>query len=209
MPDDCGLNPPIETLPQMAHWRAMEGPQEAGKQSAGPEGPQRGGMIARTFATAEAGRRPTRRSREEDVVRVPSDPIPGRSLISRRAIADIVRAATLGSYGVTGFAGDPVERLAALLGLAQPGIRLDLRDGRLRIELDLTVAYGLPIAEVARQVDSAVRYAVRRGLGRDVDDLAIHVDGLRFQPGSGPPVAHADPAAIRPADLADSGTDVA
>jgi uncharacterized alkaline shock family protein YloU len=140
---------------------------------------------------------------------VPSKPTPGRSLITRRAIADIVRAATLGSYGVTGFGGGPVERLAEWLGLAQPGIRVDLHEAHLRIELDLTVAYGLPIAEVARQVDSAVRYAVRRGLGREVGELAIHVDGLRFQPGSPPPIVHTDPTAIRAADLADSGTDVA
>jgi uncharacterized alkaline shock family protein YloU len=153
---------------------------------------------------------PARRrgSREEDDARVPTDPTPGRSLITRRAVGDIVRAATLGSYGVTGFAAGPVQRLAGLAGLAQPGIHLDLRDG-LSIELDLTVAYGLPVAEVARQVESAVRYAVRRGLGREVDSLTIHVDGLRYQPGSPPPTVHADPTAIRPADLADSGTDVA
>jgi uncharacterized alkaline shock family protein YloU len=166
-------------------------------------------MIARAFPTAELGRRPTRRSREEDVARVPVDPTPGRSLITRRAITDIIRAAALGSYGVTGFAGNPVERLAELLSLAQPGIRLDLDHDELRIELDLTVAYGLPIAEVARQVDSAVRYAVRRTLSREVDALAIHVGGLRFQPGSPPPAIHPDPTAIRPTDLADSGTDVA
>ncbi len=55
-----------------------------------------------------------------------------------------------------------------------------------RIDLDLTVAYGLPIAEVARQVDSAVRYSIRNALGRDVTRLTIHVDGLRYQPGDLP-----------------------
>ena len=132
----------------------------------------------------------------------------GRSLVSRRAIVDIVRAATLGSYGVTGFAANPIERALAAFGLAQPGIRLQLGD-RLTLDLDLTVAYGLPIAEVARQVDSAVRYAVRRSLGREVDRLTIHVDGLRVQPGSAPPRPAHDEGAIRPTDLAESGTDVA
>jgi uncharacterized alkaline shock family protein YloU len=94
------------------------------------------------------------------------------------------------------------------LGFAQPGIRLRL-DAGLEIELDLTVAYGVPVAEVARQVDSAVRYAIRRGLGREVARLTIHVDGLRVAPGSPPTVIPADPSAIGPRDLADSGTDVA
>jgi uncharacterized alkaline shock family protein YloU len=95
-----------------------------------------------------------------------------------------------------------------LIGFGQPGIGLRL-DAGLEVELDLTVAYGVPVAEVARQVDSAVRYAIRRGLGREVARLTIHVDGLRVAPGAPPTVVPADPSAIRPRDLADSGTDVA
>jgi uncharacterized alkaline shock family protein YloU len=135
-------------------------------------------------------------------------PTPGRSLVTSRAIVDIVRTATLGSYGVTGFAGGPVSRLIARLGLWQPGIAVRLDDG-LEIELDLDVALGVPVAEVARQVDSAVRYAIRRALDREVDRLAIHVDGLRVHPGGALPGPAAEPAAIRSRDLADSGTDVA
>jgi uncharacterized alkaline shock family protein YloU len=139
---------------------------------------------------------------------VPTDRPTGRSLVTRRAVVDIVRAATLGSYGVTGFAGNPLERALAAVGLAQPGIRLQLGD-RLTLDLDLTIGYGLPVAEVARQVDSAVRYAVRRGLGREIDRLTIHVDGLHLQPASAPPRPPHDEAGIHPADLAESGTDVA
>jgi uncharacterized alkaline shock family protein YloU len=153
---------------------------------------------------AEPGRRPTRRSREEDVARVPSHSTPGRSLVTRRALADIVRAATLGSYGGTGFDAGPLGRLVGTLGMGQPGLRLDLSTG-IAIELHLTVAYGLPVAEVARQVDSAVRYAVRRSVGREVDQFAIHIGALRYQPGGLPPGGSAPalvPAddAMRPAD---------
>jgi uncharacterized alkaline shock family protein YloU len=135
--------------------------------------------------------------------------MPGRSLVTRRALIDLVRAATLGSYGVTGFAASPFERLLGVAGLRQPGIHLRMEDG-LDIELDLTVAYGVPVAEVARQVDSAVRYSLRRALSREVHRLTIHVGGLRFSPGTVPPsVVPAAPSAIGPRDLADSGTDVA
>jgi uncharacterized alkaline shock family protein YloU len=140
---------------------------------------------------------------------VPLNPTSGRSLVTRHAVLDLIRTATLGSYGVTGLAAGPVERLMGLFGLAQPGIRLHL-DTALEIELDLTVALGVPVAEVARQVDSAVRYAIRRGLGREVARLTINVEGLRVAPGAAPPsIIPADPSAIRPRDLADSGTDVA
>jgi uncharacterized alkaline shock family protein YloU len=146
----------------------------------------------------------------------PTVPSPGRSLVTRRALTDLVRAATLGSYGVIGFArGGLSGRLAAAVGLPPQGIRIALHE-QLAIDLDLTVAHGVPVAEVARQVDSAVRYAVRRALDREVDRLTIHVGGLatgRFETvpeltrdgdlrGSGP-------AGPGPDDLAASGSDVA
>jgi uncharacterized alkaline shock family protein YloU len=150
----------------------------------------------------------------EDACGVPTEPTtptPGRSLVSRRAIVDVVRGATLGSYGVIGFAGGgPLGWLAERLGLAPHGIRVQLSGG-LGVDLDLVVAHNLPIAEVARQVDSAVRYAVRRALGREIDRLAIHVGGLRIAPydielvhggRQHEPQVSAD-------DLAASGTDVA
>lgn len=160
----------------------------------------------------EAHRPPDRTDPAEDPSRVAIRPTPGRSLVTRRAVADIVRTATLGSYGVTGFAGGPLRRAAATLGLGQHGLAVRIGRG-IHLELDLTVALGVPVAEVARQVDSAVRYAVRQALGREVDRLVIHVDGLRVQPGTVPaPQAHdqrGEPTVVRSRDLADSGTDVA
>jgi uncharacterized alkaline shock family protein YloU len=121
----------------------------------------------------------------------------------------------IGSYGVTGFAGGRSwQRIAAWLGIPPRGIRIGL-EPQLTVDLDLTVAHGLPIAEVARQVDSAVRYTIRRALGREVSRLTIHVDGLRagaFETAPGGPsaVPTTGPAGgIAPDDLAASGTDVA
>ncbi len=152
---------------------------------------------------------------KEDARGVPTDPSTptnGRSLVSRRAIVDLIRSATLGSYGVIGFARrGRARRLAERIGLAPRGIELDLSGGRLAIDLDLIVANGLPIAEVARQVDSALRYALRRALEREVDRLTIHVDGLRIAPYDLHVTADRprDPRATAPDDLAASGTDVA
>ena len=140
---------------------------------------------------------------------MPARQTPGRSLVTRRAITDVVRGATLGSYGVTGLAGSPLARLLALADLAHPGIAVRIDDG-LDVELDLEVAMGVPVAEGTRQVDATVRYAVKRSFDLEVRRLVIHIDGLRVQPGGAPPVvAHEDPTQIRTRDLADSGTDVA
>jgi uncharacterized alkaline shock family protein YloU len=120
---------------------------------------------------------------------MPERRVPGRSAVTRRAITDIVRSAVLGSYGIAGFASPrPVDRLIRWLRLDEPAIRIRYDDG-LRVVLHVRLAYGLPVAEVARQVDSAVRYAVARALGRQIDELTIHVDGLDAHAGAGPPAA--------------------
>jgi uncharacterized alkaline shock family protein YloU len=118
---------------------------------------------------------------------MPERPIPGRALVTRRAVEEIVRAAALESYGVTSLCDpDLLSRLLRWLHVRQSGVRVDLRDG-IHAELFLTVAYGVPVAEVGRQVESAVRYALRRSLGVELDRLVVHVGGLRYQPAR-PPV---------------------
>jgi uncharacterized alkaline shock family protein YloU len=88
------------------------------------------------------------------------------------------------------------------------GLRVSLRGDQLKISLRLRVAQGLPIAEVARQVDSAIRHAIRHALGREIDRLTIKVADLEAHPGGAPPATRAK-RGIGPSDLADSGTDVA
>jgi uncharacterized alkaline shock family protein YloU len=139
---------------------------------------------------------------------VTHDPTTGRSLVTKRAVRDLVRTAVLSSYGVTGFAtGGPVGRVLGRVGLVHPGIHLEI-EPELIVDLRLTVAYGLPIAEVARQVESSVRYTLRHALDRDPDRVSIRIGKLVHQHAMAPtaPVATADPGT---SDLAASGTDVA
>ncbi len=113
---------------------------------------------------------------------MPEPSVAGSSIVTRRAIVDIVRTAVQSSYGVTGFADPSLgRRILRWIGLDRPGIRLST-DGGLRLEVYLKVAFGIPVAEVARQVDSAVRYSLLRATGVEVVSLAIHVDGLRYEP---------------------------
>ncbi len=127
---------------------------------------------------------------------MPERPVIGRSVVTRRAIIDIVRSAVQSSYGVIGLSDpDLSSRFLRWLGLAERGIRLNRHEG-LALDLYLTVAYGVPVAEVARQVDSTVRYALRHALAREVDRLTIHIDGLRYQPGPPPHPAGAARGAV-------------
>ena len=113
---------------------------------------------------------------------MPERSVAGRSIVTRRAIVDIVRTAVQGSYGVTGFS-DPSfgRRLLRWIGLDRPGVQLTT-EGGLALDVYITGAVGVPVAEVARQVDSAVRYSIRRFIGVELASLRIHVDGLGYQP---------------------------
>jgi uncharacterized alkaline shock family protein YloU len=140
---------------------------------------------------------------------LPTAPVPGRSLVTKRAIRDLVRNAVLGVYGVSELRSHTLPgRLLDLAGIGRNGIGLRV-DGTLAIDLHLTVASGLPIAEVARQIDASVRYAVRHAVGRDPDRISIHIEGLRYEPGTVPPTPAVDDDTPTPTDLAGSGTDVA
>ena len=138
-----------------------------------------------------------------------TEPLPGRSLVTRRAIRDLVHSAVLSSYGVTGFSGGgPLGRLAERLGFGHPGLRIQLGDEELVVDLRISVAYGLPVAEVARQVESSVRYTLLHGIGREPDRVQIRIGRLVHEHGI-PPAAQ--PVSLEPgaSDLAASGTDVA
>jgi uncharacterized alkaline shock family protein YloU len=139
--------------------------------------------------------------------RLPEQAIGGRALVTRRAVIDIVRRVTLGSYGVAGFAGNWADHLLGWIEQRPGGLRVSVAGGSLTIRLHLRVAHGLPVAEVARQVDHAVRHAIRTALGREVDKLTIRVARLEIHPGGEPPEPPARPG-LGPSDLADSGTDV-
>jgi uncharacterized alkaline shock family protein YloU len=126
-------------------------------------------------------------------------PTPGRTLVRRRAIADVVRAAVLGSYGVTGLsAPSPLGRLRCRLRAGVPGIRV-APGAELAIDVYVTVAYGVPVAEVARQVDSAIRWSLHRALGVEVGRVSIHVDGMTGGPFSTPVATAASDADAVPA----------
>ena len=139
---------------------------------------------------------------------MPDGSIGGRALVTRRAIIDVVRRVTLSQYGVAGFSGSWPDRVLGWIENRPGGLRVSVAGGALAVRMHLRIAQGLPIAEVARQVDLAVRHAIRTAVGREVDQLSIRVARLDLRPGGEPP-SPPDHPGLGPSDLADSGTDVA
>jgi uncharacterized alkaline shock family protein YloU len=78
------------------------------------------------------------------------------------------------------------------------------------VDLNLAVAFGLPIAEVARQVESSVRYALGHALDIEPVRITIRIGRLRHEHGIAPDAHDAPPNDDpRATDLANSGSDVA
>lgn len=126
----------------------------------------------------------------------PTRAVPGRAVVARRALGEIVRDAALGSYGVTGLAEPTLlARCRARLGLGSRAIRVTLHP-TVSTEVWLTVAYGVPVAEVARQVDSAVRYRLERALAREVGPVSVHVQSLSSRRFAAPPPVPTPPPAV-------------
>lgn len=113
-------------------------------------------------------------------------PATGRSVATRRAIEEIVATAARASYGIAGLGGRGFqERFVRSVTGREPAVTV-LDTVPLSITVHVQVAFGLPVAEVARQLDSAIRHAVRKVIGREVADLTVDVAGLEYRPGNRP-----------------------
>lgn len=109
-------------------------------------------------------------------------PSGGRTVVTDRAISDIVGLTVLECYGVVGMASPSLRRgVAALLARDRlhQGIKVEQGSEDLRIRLYIIVEHGLNVAEVAGNVRSQVMYNVEKMLGRPVTSLEIYVQGVR------------------------------
>jgi uncharacterized alkaline shock family protein YloU len=102
--------------------------------------------------------------------------------VSSRAIASIAYHAALQSYGIVGLTSkNIVEGLAQVL-VKDPthGVEVHYDGERIKIDLYIIIEYGTRIKSVANSVKNAVRYQVEKALGMPVDEINVHVRGLRI-----------------------------
>ena len=105
----------------------------------------------------------------------------GSIQVSPRAIASIAYHAALQSYGVVGLTSkNLVDGLAQVL-VKDPTYGVEVRyDGHeINIDLYIVIEYGTRIKSVAGSVSNAVRFHVEKALGMPIQNINIHVQGLR------------------------------
>ena len=101
--------------------------------------------------------------------------------ISPGAIATIAYHAALRSYGVVGLAPKNLAEGIATTITREPnrGVNVRFDNDRLDIDIYIIVEYGTRVASVANSVANAVRYQVEKTVGLKVNDINVHIQGLR------------------------------
>jgi uncharacterized alkaline shock family protein YloU len=101
--------------------------------------------------------------------------------VAPRAIATIAYHAALQSYGLVGLASKNLVNDLAQALVKDPTHGVEVRyDGvNINIDLYIIIEYGTRIKSVASSVSNTVRFQVQRALGVPVNEVNVHVRGLR------------------------------
>ncbi len=102
--------------------------------------------------------------------------------VSPQAIASIAYHAALQSYGVVGLASKNLVNGIAQVLAKDPTYGVEVRyDGQnINIDLYIVIEYGTRIKSVAASVGNTVRFQVEKALGMPINDVNVHVQGLRI-----------------------------
>jgi uncharacterized alkaline shock family protein YloU len=102
--------------------------------------------------------------------------------VSARAIATIAYQAAIESYGVVGLASKNLVSGITNMLVKDPthGIEVRYLGDDINIDIYIIVQYGTRIKSVANSVANTVRFHVEKHLGLPINDINVHVQGLRI-----------------------------
>ena len=106
----------------------------------------------------------------------------GNIHISEEVLAVIASAAALEVEGVSSLASGSKD-IGDLLGKKNParGIRVQVEEERVQVELTILVKYGYTIMDVAKAVQDAVTTNIESMSGLSVQAVDINVGGVSFE----------------------------
>lgn len=108
----------------------------------------------------------------------------GSIRISDEAIAVIAGLAALEQEGVASMAQGTVDSLAEMLGVKaaqRRGVRVEVANEEVMIELNLFVEFGVDIPAVCQKVQDRVREAVEEMTGLTVSQVNVSVQGVKLK----------------------------
>jgi uncharacterized alkaline shock family protein YloU len=110
-----------------------------------------------------------------------STPI-GSIHVSQRAVATIAYQAALQSYGVVGLASKNLINGLTNVLVKDPthGVEVQYDGENINIDVYIVIEYGTRIKTVANSVANTVRFHVEKTLGMPINQVNVHVNGLRI-----------------------------
>jgi len=105
----------------------------------------------------------------------------GSIQVTPRAIASIAYQAALQSYGVVGLTSKNIIDGLAQVIVKDPTYGVEVQYDGMNIDIDIfiIIEYGTRIKSVANSVCNTVRYQVEKALGMPINEINVHVQGLR------------------------------
>lgn len=107
----------------------------------------------------------------------------GHITYSEEVVANIVGLSTMECYGVVGMAAkSTADGLWELIKVEHldKGVKIDLREEELVIDLFVVVEYGTKISVIAGNIIQKVRYNVENYLGLKVGTINVNIEGVRI-----------------------------
>lgn len=107
----------------------------------------------------------------------------GNIHISEEVLAAITAAAALEVEGVNSLSANLGSDLAELLGKKNltKGIRIQMEEEKVRVELSILMDYGHTIPEMGRAVQDGVKAALESMTGLEVAEVSVTVSGISFE----------------------------
>lgn len=103
--------------------------------------------------------------------------------ISEDVISGMVRTALTEVDGVAGLSNTYGAEIAELIGIKSlsKGVKVQFDEGKIAVDVIITVRYGCNVVNVAKAVQEKVLYAVQAATGIENAEVNVHVSGIAFE----------------------------
>ena len=107
----------------------------------------------------------------------------GEVQITDEVVAIIVGLAATEVDGVTAIGGNITHEKVSKIGMKNlaKGLRLNIKDNTVNVDLNLNIAFGKNIVETSRKVQEKIKSSVENMTGLKVADVNIHIASVDMQ----------------------------
>ena len=118
---------------------------------------------------------------ENAIIDMERDQDNGQITYANDVIATIVSVATAEVDGISGIAGGGSLSGILAKGKTPRGVRVDMNGEDVKVDVSVTVDYGMPIQKVGRNAQENVRKSIESMTGLHVNQVDLHVVGVSFE----------------------------